>query len=66
LRGRGYGEVAPLARFDNPRKTQRFSAGLRNMGLDIEEYFVSELGRIMGILAHILNAAEQSASAGRN
>jgi hypothetical protein len=26
--------------------------------LDVEEYFIAELGRIMGILAHILNATE--------
>ena len=26
--------------------------------LDVEEYFIAELGRIMGILAHILKAIE--------
>ena len=33
--------------------------------LDVEEYFIAELGRIMGILAHILKAAEQGAAADR-
>jgi hypothetical protein len=31
--------------------------------LDVEEYFIAELGRIMGILAHILKAAELGRSA---
>jgi hypothetical protein len=34
--------------------------------LDVEEYFIAELGRIMGILAHILNTAEPFARATRN
>src|SRR5205085_9825639 len=33
--------------------------------LDMEEYFIAELGRIMGILAHILKGAEPCARATR-
>jgi hypothetical protein len=33
--------------------------------LDVEEYFIAELGRIMGILAHILQTGEPVAPAGR-
>jgi hypothetical protein len=31
--------------------------------LDVEEYFIAELGRIMGILAHILNSTAPGAAA---
>jgi hypothetical protein len=34
-----------------------------HLTLDVEEYFIAELGRIMGILAHILKAAEQGSAA---
>jgi hypothetical protein len=34
-----------------------------HLTLDVEEYFIAELGRIMGILAHILKAAEEGSAA---
>ncbi|HEX5270684.1 MAG TPA: hypothetical protein VFW33_09370 [Gemmataceae bacterium] len=36
-----------------------------NLTLDVEEYFIAELSRIMGMLAHILKTAEPVASADR-
>jgi hypothetical protein len=35
----------------------RQRAGEKALTLDVPEYFVAELGRIMGILSHILRAA---------
>ena len=36
-----------------------------DLTLDVEEYFIAELGRIMGILAHILKAAGLNLEAGQ-